>query len=379
MQTRPKSREQGWFQLLLPGRSPPPRPPLGPTTPAWPSTWGSSWQRPRCGQTCLSTYLQLFRWPNHFWDFIPVKFAKMTFVVSNNFMQQSNSIATVPGSGMVAPISGLSTGLAKAQVWINTIFNRHKPMMLLLTLLSDKSFFFLGKPWGETSYPLQRRWWQNWSPGESSQQRSIFYCFGEASLNYKFFAQECLSVLSPKGLQQHWVASGLATKSSKSMESTLLASPLTRCVPQEDFVIVMWPDCISSGAWPDEKGGREQHNNGCQGSALWEDPHPSQGIHLRNKHGIAFSNQLLLFAQDSSGHIGFQFKDGKITSIAVDSSAARYFFLDATMFLSLLSLSKLLALTFYFSLFRALQSSRRHMWPFWQRQRHWGRFSDLVT
>ena len=27
--------------------------------------------------------------------------------------------------------------------------------------------------------------------------------------------------------------------------------------------------------------------------------------------------------QDSSGHIGFQFKDGKITSIVVDSSAAR--------------------------------------------------------
>ena len=143
MQTRPKSREQGWFQLLPPGRSPPPQPPqppLGPTTPAWPSTWGSSWQRPRCGQTCLSTYLQLFRWPNHFWDFFPVKFAKMTFVVSNNFLKQSSSIATVLGSGMVAPISGLSTGLAKAQVWINTIFNRHKSMMLLLTLLSDKSF-----------------------------------------------------------------------------------------------------------------------------------------------------------------------------------------------------------------------------------------------
>ena len=273
--------------------------------------------------------------------FSPCSSQKWRLSLITIFLKQSSSIATVPGSGMVAPISGLSTGVAKAQVWINTIFNRHKPMMLLLTLLSDKSFFFLGKPWGETSYPLQRRWWQNWSPGESSQQRSIFYCFGEASLNYKFFAQECLSVLSPKGLQQHWVASGLATKSSKSMESTLLASPLTRCVPQEDFVIVMWPDCISSGAWPDEKGGREQHNNGCQGSALWEDPHPSQGIHLRNKHGIAFSNQLLLFAQDSSGHIGFQFKDGKITSIAVDSSAARYFFLDAT----LLSLSKSLALT----------------------------------
>ena len=27
--------------------------------------------------------------------------------------------------------------------------------------------------------------------------------------------------------------------------------------------------------------------------------------------------------QDSSGHIGFQFKDGRISSIAVDSSAAR--------------------------------------------------------
>ena len=27
--------------------------------------------------------------------------------------------------------------------------------------------------------------------------------------------------------------------------------------------------------------------------------------------------------QDSTGHIGFQFKEGKITSIAVDSSAAR--------------------------------------------------------
>ena len=28
-------------------------------------------------------------------------------------------------------------------------------------------------------------------------------------------------------------------------------------------------------------------------------------------------------SQDSTGHIGFQFKDGKITSIVVDSSAAR--------------------------------------------------------
>ena len=216
MQTRPKSREQGWFQLLPLGRSPPlpppPRPPLGPTTPAWPSTWGSSWQRPRCGQTCLSTYLQLFRWPNHFWGFFTVKFAKMTFVINNNFMKQSSSIATVPGSGMVAPISGLSTGLAKAQVWINTIFNRHKSMMLLLTLLSDKSFFssgttiffrgtvcFSGKPWGETNYPLQRRWWQNWSPGEGSQQRSIFYCFGEASLNKKFFCAGVFVCLVTKG------------------------------------------------------------------------------------------------------------------------------------------------------------------------------------
>merc|ERR1712004_237990 len=31
----------------------------------------------------------------------------------------------------------------------------------------------------------------------------------------------------------------------------------------------------------------------------------------------------LTLHKDSSGHIGFQFKDGKITSIAVDSSAAR--------------------------------------------------------
>ena len=30
-----------------------------------------------------------------------------------------------------------------------------------------------------------------------------------------------------------------------------------------------------------------------------------------------------LYTQDSTGHIGFQFKEGKITSIVVDSSAAR--------------------------------------------------------
>ena len=31
----------------------------------------------------------------------------------------------------------------------------------------------------------------------------------------------------------------------------------------------------------------------------------------------------MLPSQDSTGHIGFQFKEGRITSIAVDSSAAR--------------------------------------------------------
>ena len=38
-------------------------------------------------------------------------------------------------------------------------------------------------------------------------------------------------------------------------------------------------------------------------------------------------------------------------------------------------------LTFDFSVFRALQSCCRQMWPFWQRrrQRQWERFSDFVT
>ena len=34
-------------------------------------------------------------------------------------------------------------------------------------------------------------------------------------------------------------------------------------------------------------------------------------------------NTFILTVQDSTGHIGFQFKEGKIHSIAVDSSAAR--------------------------------------------------------
>ena len=38
-----------------------------------------------------------------------------------------------------------------------------------------------------------------------------------------------------------------------------------------------------------------------------------------------------LYTQDSTGHIGFQFKEGKITSIVVDSSAARSFLLRTVL------------------------------------------------
>ena len=34
---------------------------------------------------------------------------------------------------------------------------------------------------------------------------------------------------------------------------------------------------------------------------------------------------------------------------------------------------------FDFRVIRSLQRCRRDIWPFWQRQRHWKRFSDLVT
>lgn len=40
-------------------------------------------------------------------------------------------------------------------------------------------------------------------------------------------------------------------------------------------------------------------------------------------HNFSLSDVQQATLQDSTGHIGFQFKDGKITSIAVDSSAAR--------------------------------------------------------
>ena len=36
-----------------------------------------------------------------------------------------------------------------------------------------------------------------------------------------------------------------------------------------------------------------------------------------------FKINIYISFQDSTGHIGFQFKEGKINSIAVDSSAAR--------------------------------------------------------
>jgi hypothetical protein len=40
----------------------------------------------------------------------------------------------------------------------------------------------------------------------------------------------------------------------------------------------------------------------------------------------------LTLHKDSTGHIGFQFKDGKITSIVVDSSAARFLTPSRTQF-----------------------------------------------
>ena len=48
-------------------------------------------------------------------------------------------------------------------------------------------------------------------------------------------------------------------------------------------------------------------------------------LHKERKLILIFQ-QILIFdvtLQDSTGHIGFQFKEGKITAIAVDSSAAR--------------------------------------------------------
>ena len=55
---------------------------------------------------------------------------------------------------------------------------------------------------------------------------------------------------------------------------------------------------------------------------LW----PKYSLKLTCGHSISFN------VQDSTGHIGFQFKDGKITSIVVDSSAARFLTPSRTQF-----------------------------------------------
>ena len=133
-----------------------------------------------------------------------------------------------------------------------------------------------GEPRGEAGCPLQGWRWKNWTPGESRQQR-----FRQIWLKIAFtcVAQVCLSVLSPRALQLPLAASGLATNSSRWTASTWLDSHLTRCVTICLHIKLLFyiAQCTLSGARLVEKGCCEQHNNGRQGPALWENPHSPQG------------------------------------------------------------------------------------------------------
>ena len=133
-----------------------------------------------------------------------------------------------------------------------------------------------GEPRGEAGCPLQGWRWKNWTQGESRQQR-----FHQIWLKIAFtcVVQVCLSVLSPRALQLPLAASGLATNSSRWTASTWLDSHLTRCVTICLHIKLLFyiAQCTLSGARLVEKGRGEQHNNGRQGPALWENPHSPQG------------------------------------------------------------------------------------------------------
>ena len=226
-------------------------------TPAWPSTWASSWLRQKSGQTCLNT-CPLFR-RCRYRNLFPLKLS-----IASTF--PLNRAAALP----------LSLGLALLppfRVWA-LAWQKHR-WRITKTSWKVKEHA-PGEPRGEAGCPLQGWRWKNWTPGESRQQR-----FHQIWLKITFtcVVQVCLSVLSPRALQLPLAASGLATNSSRWTASTWLDSHLTRCVTICLHIKLLFyiAQCTLSGARLVEKGRSEQHSNGRQGPALWENPHSPQG------------------------------------------------------------------------------------------------------
>jgi syntenin-1 len=150
---------------------------------------------------------------------------------------QSSSIATVPGSGLVAPISGLNTGLAKAQV-------SHGVRQVVLCKDAD----------GKIGLRVK------------AVNKGVFVCLvtkgSPAALGGLRFGDQILQVDGAN-------LAGFSSDKVHDLLKKAAVNKITMAVRDRPF------------------------------------------------------ERTLTLHKDSTGHIGFQFKDGKITSIVVDSSAAR--------------------------------------------------------
>jgi len=150
---------------------------------------------------------------------------------------QSSSIATVPGSGLVAPISGLTTGLAKAQV-------THGVRQVVLCKDAD----------GKIGLRVK------------AVNKGVFVCLvtkgSPAALGGLRFGDQILQV---DGVN----LAGFSSDKVHELLKKAGVNNITMAVRDRPF------------------------------------------------------ERTLTLHKDSTGHIGFQFKEGKITSIVVDSSAAR--------------------------------------------------------
>jgi len=150
---------------------------------------------------------------------------------------QSSSIATVPGSGLVAPISGLTTGLAKAQV-------THGVRQVVLCKDAD----------GKIGLRVK------------AVNKGVFVCLvtkgSPAALGGLRFGDQILQV---DGVN----LAGFSSDKVHDLLKKAGVNNITMAVRDRPF------------------------------------------------------ERTLTLHKDSTGHIGFQFKEGKITSIVVDSSAAR--------------------------------------------------------
>jgi len=150
---------------------------------------------------------------------------------------QNSSIATVPGSGLIAPISGLSTGLAKAQV-------SHGVRQVVLCKDAD----------GKIGLRVK------------AVNKGVFVCLvtkgSPAALGGLRFGDQILQVNGEN-------LAGFSSDKVHDLLKKAGVNNITMAVRDRPF------------------------------------------------------ERTLTLHKDSSGHIGFQFKDGKITSIVVDSSAAR--------------------------------------------------------